>query len=184
MLHIVQPRILRFLGGILAQIACGFTHSPDWLLRNYSFAAGAQLDAVDHKLPIEGSVGALKKAQEAGKIRYVVLSTDLGGGDRAGEENCADRQRPEPLHLTDRDSQDVLDYCKKEKMGFLPCAPIGGSAEALELEAKRRKYNPVQLELAWLLQKSPVMLPIPGTTNISHLEENMAAANIQLSPEE
>jgi pyridoxine 4-dehydrogenase len=95
-------------------------------------------------------------------------------------------------NLTDRDSQDVLDYCEKEKMGFLPWAPIGGSGRgalsksdhSLEAEAKRRNYNPVQLALAWLLEKSLVMLPIPGTANIAHLEENMAAAKIQLSPDE
>jgi pyridoxine 4-dehydrogenase len=77
-------------------------------------------------------------------------------------------------------------------MGFLPCAPIGGdgrgslskSDHSLEAEAKRRNYNPVQLALAWLLQKSPVMLPIPGTANIAHLEENIAATKIQLSAEE
>jgi pyridoxine 4-dehydrogenase len=95
-------------------------------------------------------------------------------------------------NLADRDSQGVLDYCEKEKMGFLPWAPIGGSGrgalsksdKSLEAEAKRRNYNPVQLVLAWLLQKSPVMLPIPGTANIAHLEENMSAAKIYLSPEE
>jgi pyridoxine 4-dehydrogenase len=95
-------------------------------------------------------------------------------------------------NLNDRESQDVLDYCEKEKMGFLPWAPIGGSGResltksgnSLEAEAKRHNCNPVQLALAWLLQKSPVMLPIPGTANIAHLEQNMAAAKIQLSPEE
>ena len=95
-------------------------------------------------------------------------------------------------NLTDRDSQDVLDYCEKEKMGFLPWAPIGGSGRgalsksdrSLEAEAKRRNLNRVQLALAWLLQKSPLMLPIPGTANTAHLEENMAAAKIQLSPQE
>jgi len=77
-------------------------------------------------------------------------------------------------------------------MGFLPWAPIGGSGReslaksgnSLEAEVKRHNCNPVQLALAWLLQKSPVMLPIPGTANIAHLEQNMAAAKIQLSPEE
>ena len=77
-------------------------------------------------------------------------------------------------------------------MGFLPWAPIGGSGRSaltksggsMEAEAKRHNCNPVQLALAWLLQKSPVILPIPGTANITHLEENMAAATIQLSPEE
>jgi aryl-alcohol dehydrogenase-like predicted oxidoreductase len=75
-------------------------------------------------------------------------------------------------------------------MGFLPWAPIGGNGRnsvtrsGNSLEAKRHDFNPVQLALAWLLQKSPVMLPIPGTANIAHLEQNMAAAKIQLSPEE
>jgi pyridoxine 4-dehydrogenase len=85
----------------------------------------------------------------------------------------------------------VLKYCEKEKMGFLPWAPVGGSGRSalsksnrLEEEAKRRNVTAVQLGLAWLLWKSPVMLPIPGTSKIEHLEQNMAAAKIQLTPEE
>jgi pyridoxine 4-dehydrogenase len=86
----------------------------------------------------------------------------------------------------------VLSYCEKETMGFLPWAPVGGngrgslskSGNPLEAEAKRHNVTAVQLALAWLLQKSPVMLPIPGTANIAHLEENMAAANLQLTAEE
>jgi len=86
----------------------------------------------------------------------------------------------------------VLSYCEKEKMGFLPWAPVGGSGRGsltksgnpVEAEAKRHNVTAVQLALAWLLQKSPVMLPIPGTANIAHLEANMAAARLQLTPEE
>jgi pyridoxine 4-dehydrogenase len=137
-------------------------------------------------------VGALKKAEEAGKS-----GTSSYRPISAAEIERAKRIVPivsvqNRYNLTDRDSQDVLDYCEKEKMGFLPWAPIGGSGggalsksdHSLEAEAKRRNYNSVQLALAWLLQKSPVMLPIPGTANISHLEENMAAARIQLAPGE
>ena len=77
-------------------------------------------------------------------------------------------------------------------MGFLPWAPVGGSGRSsltktgspLEAEAKRRNVSAVQLALAWLLQKSPVILPIPGTSSLAHLEENMAAAKLQLTPEE
>ena len=95
-------------------------------------------------------------------------------------------------NLTARDSQDVLNYCEKEKMGFLPWAPVGGSGKGsltkrgnpLEAEAKRHNVSAVQLGLAWLLQKSPVMLPIPGTSSLAHLEENMAAAKLQLTPED
>jgi len=151
-----------------------------------------QLHTVDRKVPIEDSVGALKKAQDAGKIRHVGLSNVSVKELERARKIVPIVSVQNRYNLTDRDSQDVLDYCEKEKMGFLPWAPIGGSGrgalsksdKALEAEAKRRHYTPVQLALAWLLQKSPVMLPIPGTANISHLEENMAAANIQLAPDE
>ncbi len=151
-----------------------------------------QLHTVDRKVPIEDSVGALKKAQDAGKIRHVGLSNFSVKEIERAKKIVPIVSVQNRYNLTDRDSQDVLDYCEKEKMGFLPWAPIGGSGRgalsksdnSLEAEAKRRNYNPVQLALAWLLQKSPVMLPIPGTANIAHLEENMAAAKIQLAPEE
>src|SRR5205809_4784701 len=151
-----------------------------------------QLHAIDRKVPVEESVGALKKAQDAGKIRHVGLSNVSVAEIERAKKIVPIVSVQNRYNLTDRDSQDVLDYCEKEKMGFLPWAPIGGSGRhsfsksdnSLEAEAKRRNYNPVQLALAWLLQKSPVMLPIPGTANITHLEENMAAAKIQLSPEE
>ena len=150
-----------------------------------------QLHTVDRKVPIEDSVGALKKAQDAGKIRHVGLSNVSVKEIERAKKVVPIVSVQNRYNLTDRDSQDVLDYCEKEKMGFLPWAPIGGSGRALsrsdkslEAEAKRRNYNPVQLALAWLLQKSPVMLPIPGTANIAHLEENMAAAKIQLTPED
>ena len=95
-------------------------------------------------------------------------------------------------NITDRESEDALNYCAKEKMGFIPWAPIGGSgsrslskaSNALEAEAKRLNVSVVQLALGWLLQRSPVMLPIPGTSSLAHLEENMAAAKLQLSAEE
>jgi len=152
-----------------------------------------QLHAVDRKVPIEESVGALKKAQDSGKIRHVGLSNVTVKEIERAKKVVPIVSVQNRYNLTDRDSQDVLDYCEKEKMGFLPWAPIGGSGRAslgksdkksLEAEAQRHNCNPVQLALAWLLQKSPVMLPIPGTANIAHLEQNMAAANIQLSPEE
>jgi pyridoxine 4-dehydrogenase len=151
-----------------------------------------QLHTVDGKVPIEDSVGALKKAQDAGKIRHVGLSNVSVKEIQRAKKIVPIVSVQNRYNLTDRDSQDVLDYCEKEKMGFLPWAPIGGSGRSslsksdnsLEAEAKHRNYNPVQLALAWLLQKSPVMLPIPGTANVAHLEENMAAAKIQLSPEE
>ncbi|PZR78463.1 MAG: oxidoreductase, partial [Chthoniobacterales bacterium] len=126
-----------------------------------------QLHTVDRKVPIEDSVGALKKAQDAGKIWHVGLSNVSVKEIERAKKIVPIVSVQNRYNLTDRDSQDVLDYCAKEQMGFLPWAPIGGSGRGAlsksdnSAEAKRRNYNPVQLALAWLLQKSPVMLPIP-----------------------
>src|SRR5438105_13215660 len=123
-----------------------------------------QLHTVDRKVPIEDSVGALKKARDAGKIRHVGLSNVSVKEIERAKKIVPIVSVQNRYNLTDRDSQDVLDYCEKEKMGFLPWAPIGGSGRSslskydnsLEAEAKRCNYNPVQLALTWLLHKSPV----------------------------
>ena len=94
-------------------------------------------------------------------------------------------------NIVDRKSEDVLNYCEKNKLGFIPWAPIGGgrgslagSGNPLDAEAKQRGFSAIQLALAWLLQRSPVMVPIPGTSSLAHLEENEAAAKIQLSADD
>jgi pyridoxine 4-dehydrogenase len=151
-----------------------------------------QLHTVDRRVPIEESLGALKKAQDAGKIRHLGLSNVSVNEIERAKTVVPIVSIQNRYNLTDRDSEDVLKYCEKEKMGFLPWAPVGGSGRSsfrkngnqLEEEAKRRNVTAVQLALAWLLWKSPVMLPIPGTSKIEHLEQNMAAAKIQLSDEE
>jgi pyridoxine 4-dehydrogenase len=151
-----------------------------------------QLHTVDRKVPIEDSLGALKKAQDAGKIRHVGLSNVTTQEIERAKKVLPIVSIQNRYNIEDRDSEDVLSYCEKETMGFLPWAPVGGngrgslskSGNPLEAEAKRHNVTAVQLALAWLLQKSPVMLPIPGTANIAHLEENMAAANLQLTAEE
>ena len=151
-----------------------------------------QLHRIDPKVPVEESLGALKAAQDAGKIRHVGLS----------EVSVAEIERAKKVvpivsiqnryNISDRASEDALKYCEKEKMGFIPWAPIGGSGsrslskpgKPLEAEAKRLNVSVVQLALAWLLQKSPVMLPIPGTSSLAHLEENIAAEKLQLNADE
>ncbi len=151
-----------------------------------------QLHTVDRKVPIEDSLGALKKAQDAGKIRHVGLSNVTTQEIERARKVLPIVSIQNRYNIEDRDSEGVLSYCEKEKMGFLPWAPVGGSGRGslnksgnpLEAEAKRRNVTAVQLGLAWLLQRSPVMLPIPGTANIAHLEENMAAAKLQLTAEE
>jgi aryl-alcohol dehydrogenase-like predicted oxidoreductase len=151
-----------------------------------------QLHTVDRKVPIEESVGALKAAHDAGKIRHVGLSNVTTQEIDRAKKILPIVSIQNRYNITDHESEDVLNYCEKEKMGFLPWAPVGGSGRGsltkggnpLEAEAKRYNVSTVQLALAWLLQKSSVMLPIPGTSSLAHLEENMAAAKLQLTPDD
>src|SRR5438045_8122441 len=151
-----------------------------------------QLHTVDRKVTIEDSLGALKKAQDAGKIRHVGLSNVTIQEIERAKKVLPIVSIQNRYNIEDRDSEDVLSYCEKEKMGFLPWAPVGGSGRSsltkagnpLEAEAKRHNVSTVQLALAWLLQKSQVMLPIPGTSSLTHLEQNMAAVKLQLTPDD
>jgi aryl-alcohol dehydrogenase-like predicted oxidoreductase len=151
-----------------------------------------QLHTVDRKVPIEESLGALKAAQDAGKIRHVGLSNVTTQEIERAKKVLPIVSIQNRYNITDQDSENVLNYCEKEKMGFLPWAPVGGSGRGsltkgdnpLEVEAKRRNVSAVQLGLAWLLHKSPVILPIPGTSSVAHLEENMAAAKLQLTADD
>jgi pyridoxine 4-dehydrogenase len=147
-----------------------------------------QLHRIDPKVPMEDSLGALKEMQGAGKIRHIGLS-------EVSPEQVARARKVVPIvtvqnryNITDRKWDNTLAYCEKEKIGFMPWAPVGGSRgmtnAALEKAAKDHGVTIYQLGLAWLLHRSPVMLPIPGTSSLAHLEENMAARKIQLSPEE
>ena len=148
-----------------------------------------QLHSIDHKVSIEESLGALKAARDAGKIRHVGLSNVTTQEIERAKKVLPIVSIQNRYNITDRDSEDALNYCEKEKVGFIPWAPIGGSGRSslskpgnpLEAEAKRHNAGVVQLALAWLLQKSPVMLPIPGTSSLAHLEENMASAKLQLT---
>jgi pyridoxine 4-dehydrogenase len=151
-----------------------------------------QLHRIDPKVPVEESLGALKKAQDAGKIRHVGLSEVSVAEIEQAKKVVPIVSIQNQYNINDRDSEPALNYCQKEKMGFIPWAPIGGgrnpslrkTGSALDAEAKRHNVSVVQLALAWLLQKSPVMIPIPGTSSLAHLEENMAAEKLQLSAEE
>src|SRR5213083_2775234 len=151
-----------------------------------------QLHTVDRKVPVEESLGAIKKAQDAGKIRHVGLSEVTVAEIEQAKKVIPIVSIQNRYNITDRESEAALNYCQKEKMGFIPWAPIGGGGSRslskgnspLDAEAKRHNVSVVQLALAWLLQKSPVMLPIPGTSSLPHLEENMAAEKLQLSADE
>src|SRR2546427_12421145 len=151
-----------------------------------------QLHRIDRKVPVEESLGAIKKAQDAGKIRHVGLSEVTVAEIEQAKKVMPIVSIQNRYNITDRESETALNYCAKEKMGFIPWAPIGGSGThslskagiALVAGAIRHNVSVVQLALAWLLQKSPVMLPIPGTSSLAHLEENMASEKLQLSAED
>jgi pyridoxine 4-dehydrogenase len=148
-----------------------------------------QLHTVDSKVSIEDSLGALKEMQDAGKIRHVGLSN-------VDPDEIARAQRIVPIvsvqnryNIEDRKSENVLVYCEKKNLGFLPWFPIGGGGglkpeNPLNVAAKAHAVSVVQVALAWLLERSPVMLPIPGTASLAHLEQNVAAAKLKLTPEE
>jgi len=150
-----------------------------------------QLHRIDPKVPVEDSLGALKVLQDAGKIRHVGLSEVTVKEIERAKKVLPIVSVQNEYNIEYRSSDEVLAYCEKEKLGFMPWAPIGGGRSSLRkpdnplaAEAKRRGVSVVQLALAWLLQRSPVMLPIPGTSSLPHLEENMASTKIQLTPEE
>src|SRR5437763_4650882 len=151
-----------------------------------------QLHRIDRKVPVEESLGAIKKAQDAGKIRHVGLSEVSVKEIEQAKKVLPIVSIQNRYNIEDRDSEAALNYCEKEKMGFIPWAPIGGSGTGsltkaggpLDAEARRHTASVVQLALAWLLHRSPVMLPIPGTSSLAHLEENVAAAKIELTAED
>jgi pyridoxine 4-dehydrogenase len=150
-----------------------------------------QLHRIDPKVPVEESLGALKVLQNAGKIRHVGLSEVTSKEIEKARKVLPIVSVQNEYNIAYRASDETLAYCEKENLGFIPWAPIGGGRSSLRkadnplaAEAKRYSVSVVQLALAWLLQRSPVMLPIPGTSSLAHLEENMASAKIQLTPAE
>jgi pyridoxine 4-dehydrogenase len=148
-----------------------------------------QLHRIDSRVPAEESFGALAELREEGKIRDVGLS-------EVGVEEIQRAQEIVPVvsvqnryNLTDRGSEDVLDFCEREGIGFIPWFPLATGDLArpggpLDEIAARHDASPGQVALAWLLWRSPVMLPIPGTSSVKHLEENVAAASLDLDEEE
>src|SRR6266446_1305471 len=148
-----------------------------------------QLHTIDPKVPMEASLGALKEMQDAGKIRHVGLSN-------VSTEQIVRARKVVPIvsvqnqyNIEDRKWEKTLVYCEKEGLGFMPWSPIGGGRglkpeNALEKAARDRGASVIQVALAWLLERSSVMLPIPGTSSIAHLKENVAAAKLKLTPTE
>jgi pyridoxine 4-dehydrogenase len=148
-----------------------------------------QLHRPDPKVPLEESVGELARLQEEGKIRHVGLSNvDVEQLERAREivPIVSVQNR---YNLADRHSEDVLEVCEEQGIAFFPWWPlaVGDLAEPggrLDAVARAHDATPAQVALAWLLARSPAVCPIPGTASLEHLEENMAAAELELKPGE
>jgi pyridoxine 4-dehydrogenase len=148
-----------------------------------------QLHAPDPKVPLEDSLGALRELQQEGKVRHIgVSNVSLADLERAREvvDVVSVQNR---YNLADRHAEDVLEYCDREGLAFIPWFPLdkgdlatpGGALDNL---ARAHGATPSQVALAWLLARSPVMLPIPGTSSIEHFEENLAAAELELGADE
>ncbi len=148
-----------------------------------------QLHRIDPKVPVEESLGVLKKLQQEGKIRHIGLS-EISVAELKQAQKIVPIVSVQNLYnIGNRQSEAVLQYCQEHRLGFIPWFPIAGGdlvkpGGVLDSAAKRHGATVSQLAIAWLLQRSPVMLPIPGTSSIAHLEENIAAAAVRLSENE
>jgi pyridoxine 4-dehydrogenase len=146
-----------------------------------------QLHAPDPAVPLDASIETLANMQSEGKIRLIALSN-------VTVEHIERAQKFVPIvsvqnrySFADREWDYVVDYCEHNGIAFIPWFPLGAGTVAgrlLEKIAKARQAKPIQVALAWLLKRSPIMLPIPGTSSIAHLEENVQAASLQLTDEE
>ncbi|CAN5657841.1 aldo/keto reductase [soil metagenome] len=148
-----------------------------------------QLHRIDEKVPLADQVGELKALQDEGKIVSIGLS-QITPEQLAEARQIADIATVQSRYnVIDRSAQAVLDVCNRDGIGFIPWAPVaqGGldnAHDALAEVARQHDSTPAQVAIAWLLQTSPVMLPIPGTSRVPHLEENLAAAQLTLSSED
>ncbi|MEU7618336.1 aldo/keto reductase [Micromonospora rifamycinica] len=148
-----------------------------------------QLHRIDAKVPLEDQLGELALLQQEGKIRHIGLSEVTVAQIEAAQQVTPIVSVQNLYNLADRSAEDVLEHCERNDLAFIPWFPIatgnlakpGGPLDAISTD---HEATPAQLALAWLLRRSPVMLPIPGTSSVGHLEENVAAAQVQLTDAE
>jgi pyridoxine 4-dehydrogenase len=144
-----------------------------------------QLHRIDTKVPANDQLETLKDLQKQGKIKHVGLSEVTVEQIEHARTIIPIVSVQNHYSVVDRAADEVLTYCEREKIGFIPYFPLGagkvsGTASAIARDAEKLHITPSQLALAWLLKRSPVMLPIPGTSQVAHLEENVAAASVDL----
>jgi len=148
-----------------------------------------QLHRIDPKVPLEDQVGELKALQDEGKIRYIGLSEVSVDEVKAAQEIAEIVTVQNLYNLQHRDAEALLDWSEEQGIGFIPWFPLAtggltGADSPLTDIAERKNATPAQIALAWLLKRSPVMLPIPGTSSVAHLEDNLQGAVIELSDDE
>ncbi|MBF4511117.1 aldo/keto reductase [Plantibacter sp. VKM Ac-2885] len=148
-----------------------------------------QLHRIDPTVPFEDQIGELRKLQDEGKIRHIGLSQVSVAEVEAAQKIAPIASVQNLYNLTDRSSEDLLDWSTEHGVAFIPWFPLATGALSKEdgpltQLAERHDATPSQLALAWLLKRSPVMLPIPGTSSIEHLEDNLQGATIELTDDE
>src|SRR3982075_3289964 len=146
-----------------------------------------QLHAPDPVVPLDASIETLCNMQSEGKIRFVALSNVTVEHIERARKIVPIVSVQNRYSFADREWDHVVDYCEHNDIAFIPWFPLGAGTVAgklLERIAKVRQVKPIQIALAWLLKRSPIMLPIPGTSSVAHLEENVQAGSLQLSDEE
>ncbi|WP_353062460.1 aldo/keto reductase [Tunturibacter psychrotolerans] len=142
-----------------------------------------QLHAPDNAVSFEASIEALARLREQGKIRHVALSNVTREHVERARVIVPIVSVQNRYSFADRESDFIVDYCEQNKIAFLPWAPLGQAKEAhdaIKKVAKDLDATPLQIALAWLLKRTKVILPIPGTSSVKHLEENIAAAGVEL----
>jgi pyridoxine 4-dehydrogenase len=148
-----------------------------------------QLHRIDPKVELDEQIGELKKLQDEGKVRHIGLS-EVSVDDVKAAQKIADIVSVQNLfNLTDRSAQPVLEYATEQNIAFIPWFPLAtgklaGPGSKLAAIADEQRRTPSQVALAWLLHRSPVILPIPGTSSVEHVDENIAAADITLTDDE
>jgi aryl-alcohol dehydrogenase-like predicted oxidoreductase len=148
-----------------------------------------QLHRIDANVPAEDQVGELKKLQDEGKVRHIGLSEVSVEQLEEARKIATIATVQNLFNLANRDAEPLLDHCERNDIGFIPWFPLATGELSKEdgplaAAAKEHDATPSQLALAWLLKRSPVMLPIPGTSSLAHLESNTAAAGIELTDDE
>ena len=148
-----------------------------------------QLHRIDPKVPVAESLGELVALQDEGKIRHIGLSEVSVDELREAQQTATIATVQNLYNLSNRSCEDLLDHCEANGIGFIPWFPLAtgklaGSGGPLDEIAQEDDASPSQLALAWLLRRSPVMLPIPGTSSVDHLDDNLAAASIELTDDQ